>query len=124
MVILLYFAPVKCQKLKRWSSRKLGAVFFNVILTTIDATFFVTLMQAMINIKQQATGVVEINSSYVWSVIAVAIFAVELISVTIFLAVYHQHLDDDPRLKRRCGYIFEEKNYRGRGTIALAQPVL
>ena len=52
MTILLYFAPVKCKKLKRWSSRKLSLVFFDVLLTTIDGTFFVTLMMAMINIKQ------------------------------------------------------------------------
>ena len=110
--------------MKSWSSRKLGAVFFNVILTSIDGIFFVTLMMAISNIKQQATGVVEVNSSYVWSVIAVAIFAVELISVTIFLAVYHKHLDDDPRLKRRCGFIFEGQNFRVGGIIALAQPIL
>ena len=73
IVILLYCAPVKCQKLKSWASRKLGSVFFNVILTTIDGTFFVTLLMAMINIKQQATGVIEVNSSFVWSVIAVVI---------------------------------------------------
>ena len=99
-------------------------MFFNVILTTIDGTFFVTLMQAMINIKQQATGVVEVNSSYVLSIIAVAILAVELISITIFLAVYHKRLDDNQRLKKRCGYIFEQQNYRVRGAIALANPIL
>ena len=47
----------------------------------------------------------------------------ELISVSIFLAVNYKHLDDKPKLKRRCGYIFEEQNYKTRGSLALAYPV-
>ena len=79
--------------MKSWSARKLDAVFFSVILTSIDGTFFVILMMAMINIKQQATGAVDYNSSYVWSVWTVAIFVVELISVAVFLVVNSKRLD-------------------------------
>ena len=99
-------------------------MFFNVILTSIDGTFFVTLMMAMINIKQQATGAVDYNSSYVWSVWTVIIFVVELISITIFLAANRKHLDKKPRLKRRCSYIFKGQNFRNQGALALAHPIL
>ena len=53
-----------------------------------------------------------------------AIFAVELISIPIFLAVNSKHLDKKPRLKRRCGYIFDEQNFRTQGAFALAYPIL
>lgn len=51
-------------------------MLFNAILATIDGTFFVTLLMAVINIKQQANQVIDYNSSYVWSVWTMAIFAV------------------------------------------------
>lgn len=106
MVILLHCSPIKSHKLKQWSAKKFDSVFFNVILTTIDGTLFVTLLMAMINIKQHGEGVIDYNSSFVYSVLAVTIIAAELVSITIFLAVYYKHLDVNPRLKRRCGYIF------------------
>lgn len=99
-------------------------MFFDVILVTIDGTFFVTLLMAIINIKQQADGVIEVNSSFVWSVIAVTIYAVELITVPIFLALNYKYLDEKPWLKKRCGYLFESINYKIRGASTLAYPIL
>ena len=75
---------------------------------------------ALVNIKQYANGVIEVNSSLIWSVWAVAVFTAELILVSIFLFTNRNRLDDDSRLKKRCGYVFEGKNYKIRGSKALA----
>ena len=120
MFVVLYSCPIRNKKVKGFTTKKLHQVFFNVILTTIDGTFLVILLMAAINIKQYASGVIEINSSLFWSVWAVAVFTAELILVSIFLFTNRTRLDDDPRLKKRCGYVFEGMNYKIRGSKALA----
>lgn len=52
-----------------------------------------------------------------------AICFIEMVGVTYFLCTRFKHLDEEKN-KRRCGYIYEDLNYRVRGRWALTYPVL
>jgi hypothetical protein len=95
-----------------------------VILTTLDGTFLVIFLMALINIDQAAKERVELNSSFIWSIWALTAYLTELIAVPTFLFCHYKNLDKSKRLKRRCGYMFQDQNYRIRGPFALAYPIL
>lgn len=85
-------------------------------------------MIATINLRREAMDEddsIEMNSSYWFSVAALIICLLEVVLVSIYLKYHFMNKTlDKESTKDRCGYIFEELNYKIRGGWTLAYPIL
>ena len=55
------------------------------MLTLVDGTFLVIIIMAVINVREQINGFVELNSSYWISIIVIAGCLLEIICVSFFV---------------------------------------
>ena len=114
-----------CPKIvRKYANKQLDSCFWNGILTTTDGTFLLLVLAAMINVQKQYQGEVDKDSSYYFSIIALFICGLELISVPIFFATRGRKGLMKEKNKKRCSYIYGDLNYRIRGKWALAYPIL
>ena len=85
--------------------------------------FLVFCLLAFINIKHVADGDIPANSNFPVALIFLSVCVAELVAVSIFFKVRYSVLDEE-RSKKRCGYIFEDINYKIRGGWALSYPII
>ena len=124
ILIILAKVPMFGQRVKSWASHKFEKILFNPFLAFLDGTFLLLLIMAAINVKHIVDHEDSAkNASFYAAVITLAICAIEIISISIWLACNHKRLDSQ-KSKRRCGYIYENLNYKVRGIWALAYPIV
>lgn len=111
--------------IKKRAKKQVKGCFFNGILTFIDGTLVVILIMGLINTKMVSQGNIEADSSYFFSVLFLIACAAEMILFPIFVLVrFRQGTLDDKKNKKRCGYAYEELNYKIRGGTTLLYPVM
>ena len=76
-----------------------------------------------INLQKENQGYVEKDWSYWVSIAFLALLTLELIFVPVFLHRNYPDLDKE-RNTKKCGYVYEDLNFKIRGKWALAYPVL
>ena len=124
VIILMSLLFKCCPKIHRWSKKKTSAIFFNSILTFVDGTFLPLGLMALINIKASADGKVPYDTSFALSIISLIVCIGELVAVTVFLKLKHRRRKlNDKKSKKRCGYVYEELNFKIWGGWALTYPV-
>lgn len=112
-------------KIRKKAGKRLKGCFFNGILTFIDGTLLVLLIMGMINLKMNNLEAVERDDSYYLALVALLVCGLELVFVPLFLIVrWRQGTLGDKKNKKRCGYIYEDLNYKIRGGWTLLYPIL
>ncbi len=102
---------------------KLDQALFNPCLAFIDGTFLILFIMAAINVQHIVNHDSEMNASFYAAVLTLAICSIEIVSISIWLACNYKRLDTR-KSKRRCGYIYQDLNYKVRGAWPLAYPVV
>jgi len=106
-----------------WLQRKVHSIFFNALLAFIDSTFLVIILPALLNLREVYYGHLEMDKSFIFSVIYLFVLVIEVVGVSIYLRCKRKQLDNEaPR--KRCGYVFADLNYKIRGGWALTYPIL
>ena len=90
----------------------------------IDGTFLVIIIMAVINIREQINGYVEMNASYWMSVIVIAGCLLEILGVSFFLLPKDTMQLNDKKNKKKCGYIYEDLKYQIQGKWTYMYPIL
>ena len=122
--MLIWLCPLCCDKWRTCAKGRVDKCFWNGVLTVIDASFLVFIITAMINVyKASVEKTVPKDIYYVLSIVCLVVCLVEILACSIFLKLQIKHLDEEKNLKR-CGYLYEELNYRIRGAWALSYPIL
>lgn len=83
----------------------------------------VILIIAIINVREEYYERVEKNSSYWFALLIFAGCLIEILGVSGFLCKNRKKLDDKKN-KKKCGYIYEELQYKIFGKVALLYPIL
>ena len=96
--------------------KKINEIFFNSILTVIDATFIPLVMSAAINVQKVSNSVVEANASYYLSYSALIFCYSSIILTVAFLKVNAKTLEQKKN-KKRCSYIYSEMRLPKNGSI-------
>jgi len=123
ILVFLAIFPWSCVRCSIWLNKKVHSIFFNALLAFIDSTFLVIILPGLLNIREVYYGHLEMDKSFIFSIVFLSALLVELVGVSIYLRCKRNQLDDEaPR--KRCGYVFEELNYKIRGGWALTYPIL
>ena len=123
ILIILYFLTLCGAQFERFAKKQLDKVFFNTILAFIDGTFLVIVFMGIINIQQVQEGKVPINESYWIAVCFLTLYALELLALMFFFCCCFKKLNSD-RMIKRCGYIYENLNYKIHGRAPLMYPLI
>ena len=76
-----------------------------------------------ISIKDTVQGKIPVSLSFYFAVGAMVICACEFFGIIIFFKSKRWQLNEEKNIKR-CGYIYQELNYRVRGGWALLYPII
>ena len=96
----------RSMKANKWFKAKQDAIFFNTILTSIDAALIVVVLSATINIKNQ-TG--DKDFSYFIAVVCLGLSGLQLILMSIFFMACKKNINEE-RYTKRCGSVYAELN--------------
>ena len=108
--------------MRKRAEKQFKGCFFNGILTFIDGTLLVIVIMAMINLKMYNLDVIERDDSFYLSMIALLICGLQLIIFPICVLIWHRKGTlDSKKNKKRCGALYEDKNYKIRGGWTLLE---
>ena len=100
-------------KAKNWLEKQLKDVFCNSILSTIDGALLPFMYVAAINIKSKNDGEVDIDGSYVLSVVLLVLCFANIVIVPIVIFYFHKkgELGTEKR-QERFGVAYDSLNYQ------------
>ena len=101
----------------------MNETFFNGILTFLDGTFLLIILCGTISIKDTLEGKIPVTLSLYFAIGAMIICTCEFIGIIVFFKRKRNELHKEKN-RKRCGYIYEELNYRVRGGWALFYPII
>ena len=107
-------ALIPIERTQEWARKRLDGILFNKIIAITDGIFLIVVMNSAINIYKARERKVEINVSYVFSIIALVFCFCMLASIVVFIIRNYANLSDQKK-KKRCGYIYSGLNYKKKG---------
>lgn len=123
-LLVLSLLPWCCTRVKLWIAGQVHEVFFNQLIAFIDSTFFVVAITGMLNAREVYYGALEVDTSFMLSIAAMLTCLIELVAITVFLRHFFKKDElDEPGPKRRCGFIYQDLNYKIRGGWTLFYPI-
>lgn len=106
---------VRADKCRRWFEKQLNDAFCNSILSTIDGALLPFMYVSVINIKNKNDGEVDIDGSYVLSIILLVLCFANIFIVPIVTLYFHKkgELGTEKR-QNRFGVAYDSLNFEVR----------